>query len=509
LLNAANRAARPAPGSVAETEVRQAAVIDVGSNSVRLVVYRLEGRAIWTLYNEKVLAGLGRDLAETGRLSPEGVRLALEALKRFRTVLDSMPRAQIFTAATAAVREAEDGQAFLRQVDRETGLKLRLLSGEEEARYSAIGVLAGEPSAEGVVGDLGGASLELTRLGPAGARNAVSLPLGPFAIAGAASGLDPDRLKALIAKEVSAHAKAFRTPVLHAVGGAWRNFALLHMRMVGYPLEIVHQYEISRREALSAAHLIAHQSQESLSRAPGLSRKRVDTLPYAAVLLEVLIEQLGLERITLSAFGLREGLLFDAMDRKLKARDPLVEGCAALASQAGADDQFGPALAAWVAPVFAALPPAFGDREPLLTAAACRLADMGARLHPDHRADLVFAQVLRSPIAGQSHAERAFLASAVYSRYSAPFNPQEPETISRLLTPERLARARALGAAIRLGCDLSGRAAPLLSRAHLSVDGPVLRLTVDPDYADLLLGEQTLKRAGALAQRLGRKLAIA
>lgn len=507
MFNATNRA-RPASGAAAENEVRQAAVIDVGSNSVRLVIYRLEGRAIWTVYNEKVLAGLGRDLAETGRLSPDGTEQALAALKRFRTVLDAMPGAQIFTAATAAVREAEDGAAFLRQVDRETRLKLRLLSGEEEARYSAMGVLAGLPHAEGVVGDLGGASLELTRLDAAGARDAVSLPLGPFAVAGGASTFNPEKVKAWVAHEIEPHARRFRTPVLHAVGGAWRNFALLHMRMSGYPLEIVHQYEIGRREAISAARLISHQSQESLSRAPGLSRKRVDTLPYAAVLLEALIEQLGLEKICLSAYGLREGLLFDGMSAKLRARDPLIEGCSALASQNGGDDSFGPALAAWVAPVFAALPPAFGDREPLLTAAACRLADIGARLHPDHRADLVFAQVLRSPIAGQTHAERAFLAAAVYSRYSAPFTPQEGDTISRLLSPERLARARALGAAIRLGCDLSGRAAHLLGRARLVIDGPTLRLTVDPGHADLLLGEQTLKRANSLAQRLGRKLAV-
>lgn len=508
MFNAANRA-RPAPGAAAENEVRQAAVIDVGSNSVRLVIYRLEGRAIWPVYNEKVLAGLGRDLAKTGRLSPDGVEQALEALKRFRAVLGAMPEARILTAATAAVREAEDGTAFLRQVEREIGLKLRLLSGEEEARYSALGVLAGLPHAEGVVGDLGGASLELTRLDAAGARDAVSLPLGPFAVAGGASTFDPEALKAWVAERIEPHARRFRTPVLHAVGGAWRNFALLHMRMSGYPLEIVHQYEIGRRDAISAARLISHQSQESLSRAPGLSRKRVDTLPYAAVLLEALIEQLSLERICLSAFGLREGLLFDGMNAKLRARDPLIEGCSALAAQQGGDDSFGPALAAWVTPVFAALPPAFGDREPLLTAAACRLADLGARLHPDHRADLVFAQVLRSPIAGQTHAERAFLAAAVYSRYSAPFNPQEADTISRLLSPERLARARALGAAIRLGCDLSGRAAALLSRAQLAVDGPTLRLAVDRSYADLLLGEQTLKRANSLAQRLGRKLAVA
>ena len=163
MLNAprSTPAARLAAGRVA----RDCAVIDVGSNSVRLVIYRLEGRAIWTVYNEKVLAGLGRGLTETGRLSPDGVEQALDALRRFSALLDAMPNVQVFTAATAAVREAQDGQEFLHRVETEIGLKLRVISGPEEARYAAFGVMAGQPNAQGIVGDLGGASLELTRLG--------------------------------------------------------------------------------------------------------------------------------------------------------------------------------------------------------------------------------------------------------------------------------------------------------------------------------------------------------
>jgi exopolyphosphatase/guanosine-5'-triphosphate,3'-diphosphate pyrophosphatase len=379
-----------------------------------------------------------------------------------------------------------------------------VITGGEEARYSAMGVIAGQPDAAGVVGDLGGASLELTRLGRS---DAISLPLGPFAIAGAASPKHVERLREPINQILAPHAARFRTDTLHAVGGAWRNFALLHMRLSGYPLEVLHQYEIGRREVLDAAHFISRQSQESLSRTPGLSRKRVETLPYAAVLLESLIEQLELETLTLSAFGLREGLLFEGMEVGLRAQDPLVEGCAALAARNGVDSGFGPALAAWVAPVFSALPPAF-EREPLLTAAACQLADLGAQLHPDHRADLVFAQVLRAPIPGQTHPERAFIAAAAYARYTSRFEPQEPEVIARLLSAERVARARALGAAIRLGCDLSSRNAGLLRRTSLSLQGSVLTLKVDPAHADLLLGEQTERRAVALASRLGRQLVI-
>jgi exopolyphosphatase/guanosine-5'-triphosphate,3'-diphosphate pyrophosphatase len=486
--------------------LRESAVIDVGSNSVRLVIYRLQGRAIWTVYNEKILAGLGRDLARTGRLSPEGVEQAIAALRRFAALLAAMPGLEIYTAATAAVREAADGLTFLARVEQEVGLQLRVISGAEEARYAALGVAAGQPDAKGIVGDLGGASLELTRLGGS-EKDAISLPLGPFSVAGAASKIDADRLRALIARELAPYQKRFRADDLHAVGGAWRNFALMHMRMSDYPLEILHQYEIGRGDALATARFVARQSQESLGRTPGLSRKRVETLPYAAVLLECLIEQLDLQKLTLSAFGLREGLIFQSMDPQLRKQDPLIEGCAALASRAGGDTGFGPALAAWVSPVFSAMTPVF-EREPLLTVAACQLADLGAQLHPDHRADLVFTQVLRAPVPGQTHAERAFIAAAAYARYTSSFSPPEPEVIARLLPPDCVARARALGAAIRLGCDLSARNTTLLGHSSLSLKGQILTLRIDAEHADLLLGEQTVRRATTLATRLGRQLSV-
>ena len=487
---------------------RDAAVIDIGSNSVRLVVYRLEGRAIWTVFNEKVLAGLGRDLGHNGRLSPDGVQQTLAALKRFRAVLEAVAPAETFVVATAAAREASDGPAFVERVKAETGLTVRVLSGEEEARYAALGVLAGAPQATGVVGDLGGASLELIRLEATGAGLGVTLPLGPFSL-GLSDGFDGEKVRRLCAQRLAPVASAFKTDSFHAVGGAWRNLALLHMRLSGYPLHVVHQYEISASEALDAARLVSHQSKSSLERIEGMSKKRSETLPYAAVVLEALIEQLGVKHIEISAYGVREGLLFEAMPPRVRGLDPLIEGCASLGARQGVADDLGAALERWLAPAFASLPPLFEARDPVLVAAACRLADLGARLHPDHRADLVFEQVLRAPIAGQGHAERAFLATAAYARHTMSFNPPELAVLERLLSPARLKRARALGAAIRLGCDLSGRSAALLARSRLSVDKAQLTLTAEPGYADLLLGEQTSKRAGTAAQLLGLKLKIA
>lgn len=486
---------------------RQAAVIDVGSNSVRLVIYRLEGRAIWTVFNEKALAGLGRDLPATGKLSPQGVEVAMAALRRFRSVLDGWAPEDVFAVATAAVREAKDGPAFVKRVLEETGVALRVLTGAEEARYAALGVRAGQPNAQGVAGDLGGSSLELVHLEAGVPQGGVTLPLGPFAL-GAPKALDIDRTRKTIVERLDQAALRFRGQEFHAVGGAWRNLALLHMEMADYPLRVAHQYEMSRSDAVDVARFVARQSKASLERMEGLSKKRFDTLPYSALVLDALIERLSIERIVISAYGLREGLLLEAMDQNEQVQDPLVEGFEALTQLRGLTHDLGRALEAWVSPAFNALQPLFGDRDSILTAAACRLADLGARLHPDHRGELTFEIALRAPIAGMNHPERAFLACAGFSRHDSSATTPEPVTMGRLLTPERRQRARALGAAIRLGCDLAGRNPSLLARSRLAVEGDRLLLTAEDGWADMLLGEQAAKRAQTLAQALKLKLQL-
>ena len=487
---------------------RDAAVIDIGSNSIRLVLYRLEGRAIWTEFNEKVLAGLGRDLPATGRLSPEGVEAAFAALKRFKTVLDSLRPSEVFVAATAAVREAQDGVEFIEKVRSLTGLGARILSGEQEARLSALGVAAGIPRATGVAGDLGGFSLELICMKDGEPGEGATLPLGPFAL-GLGQGFDLAGVRREASRRMAGLSNRFAAETFYAIGGAWRNLALLHMRMTDYPLQIVHQYEMSAKDALGASRFIASQSRSSLERIEGLSRKRAESMPHAAVVLELLIEKLGLRRIVISAWGLREGLLFDAMPLAARALDPLIEGAAGLGARQPQAESLGAALEEWVEPVFARLEPVFeAGREPVLRAAACRLAELGARLHPDHRADLVFDQVLRAPAPGMDHPERAFLATAAFARHTAANVIPGGRTTERLLSYERLQRARALGAALRLGCDLSGRSPALLARSRLRLNGESLVLSAEQATADLLLGEQIAKRAATLATALGRGLAI-
>ena len=486
---------------------RDVAAIDIGSNSVRLVLYRLEGRAIWTVFNEKVLAGLGRDLAATGRLSVEGAAQALTALKRFAAVIEGVQPAHTFVAATAAVREAADGRDFCDRVAAETGLRIRVLSGEEEARYAALGVLAGIPHADGVVGDLGGSSLELVRLAKGEVGRGATLPLGPFALADA-RGFDADRQRQTIAERLKA-AGDFKADTLYAVGGAWRTLAQVHMGVSDYPLRIVHQYQMDAAEVLDTARLIARASKAALEKWPGLSKKRAETLPHAALVLEGLIERLGLKRIVLSAWGVREGLLYEALEPEIAAADPLLAGSSALGARQGISPTLPGALNGWIAPLLAALPPVFDrERDAILADAACRLADLGARLHPDHRVELAFDQVLRAPVPGQTHAERAFLAVAVNARYGGSAATPEPATVARLLSEEQRQGARALGLAIRLACDLSGRSPQLLVNARAGVKDGALVLTASEGYADVLLGEQTRRRGKALAEAMGLKLDI-
>jgi exopolyphosphatase/guanosine-5'-triphosphate,3'-diphosphate pyrophosphatase len=486
---------------------RDIAAIDIGSNSVRMVLYRLEGRAIWTVFNEKVLAGLGRDLAATGRLSVDGAAQAMTALKRFAAVVDGVWPAHAFVAATAAVREAEDGGAFCDRVAAETGLRIRVLTGEEEARYAALGVLAGIPRADGIAADLGGSSLELVRVSGGEVGRGVTLPLGPFALADE-RGFDADRLRETIAKRLRP-AGDYRADTLYAVGGAWRTLALVQMQVSGHPLRIVHQYAMAASDVLATARLIARQSKASLEKWPGLSKKRAETLPHAALVLEGLIERLDLKRIILSAWGVREGLLFETLDPETAAADPLLAGCSALGARQGISPTLSGALNGWIAPLVAALPPVFGrDRDALLADAACRLADLGARLHPDHRVELAFDQVLRAPVPGQTHAERAYLATAVNARYGGSAATPEPATMARLLNEDQRQGARALGLAIRLACDLSGRSPQLLVNARATVKDGALVLTASEGYADVLLGEQARRRGKALAEAMGLKLDI-
>lgn len=481
---------------------RDVAVIDIGSNSVRLVQFRVEGRALWPVFNEKTMAGLGRGARESGRLNPEGVETALRVLKRFSVLLDAKGVTERRAVATAAVRDSEDGDAFIARAEKATGITIETLTGVEEGRRSALGVLNGVGDAHGLTGDLGGSSLELTKLKRRKVGATLSLPLGPLAVGTG----DLKTAKAVIDAELGAASKLLKKtgPTFYAVGGAWRAFAHLALAVdEDYPLRLLHQFTLTARQVERIADFAMSQSEASLASVPEISSRRAAGLPYAALLLSRLVKKGRFETVMISANGLREGVVCAADPSLVSAGDPLISGAEALARSVAPEPDFGRALEAWIEPAFADEPAVFGQaRDYILRAAAARLADLGARMHPDHRAELTATQILYAPIGGMTHAERAFLALTLHHRYAGKRLREDSCASRRLLDDDGEAAALKLGLALRLGAALSGRSASVLGAFSLKRTKSELALSVEPG-AQALVVERALQRFEQLASLFG------
>ncbi|HEY5598317.1 MAG TPA: Ppx/GppA family phosphatase, partial [Kiloniellales bacterium] len=333
------------------------AVIDVGSNSIRLVVFSGLNRGATTVFNEKVLCGLGRGLAGNGRLYPQGVAMARQNLMRFTRLAKAMGARRIDLLATAAVREATDGSAFVAEIEELCGQAVQVLDGTEEARLSALGVLAGFPAARGVMGDLGGGSLELVELTDSGVGRSTTLRLGPFALMERFAG-DPAAMRAEIDAQLAASGWSVdgksmaATDTFYPVGGAWRSLARIHMQQSGYPLHVVHGYPMRRAQVDDLSQVISRLGRRSLAGIEGITRSRLETLPAAAEVLRRVLRALRCRSVVFSALGLREGHLFDLLSPEERLRDPLLDVAADIARRTVRFDMQGEDLLAWTDALF-------------------------------------------------------------------------------------------------------------------------------------------------------------
>jgi exopolyphosphatase/guanosine-5'-triphosphate,3'-diphosphate pyrophosphatase len=477
-----------------KTPAGRIGVIDIGSNSVRLVVYDGLSRAPVPLFNEKVFAALGKTVGETGRLNPEGIAQAFSTLTRFSHLLKAMNVVSCHVVATAAVRDASDGMAFLEQVKARSELQVTIISGEEEGRLSAEGVLSEIPAADGVMGDMGGGSVELVRLekGVVGART--TMPFGPFRL----MSIGGSRASQIAAVDARLAQSPWLTDIgatIYAVGGIWRAFAKVHMEQVGHPLHIIHQYAIDGLEAVEFAQLLAKQSRASLE-GTGISRRRVEALPYAAMFMERLLKRTRARNLVFSAYGLREGILHDLLPPETRAQDPLLASCADMADRVG---RFGnpQMLVDWIKP----LSP-HSEKTRQLSTALCLLSDIAWLEHPDYRAEQAYLRALRMPFGGIDHAGRAFIALALFVRYGG--RADDPAvSVSHALLDETMARdAVTLGLMLRLGYAICGGALSLLDGAKLSREYGKIILRIAPDAADLKV-DAVERRLEALAKALG------
>lgn len=491
---------RPEPSRL-QKKTPPFAIIDVGSNSVRLVVYQLIGAFPISLFNESVSCRLGRGLAKTGRLHPAGVELAVINIRRFFAMARAMGVTRIEAVGTAAVREAADAPAFLRRIRHDIGLSIRVLSGDEEAEASARGVLAGIYDARGLAADMGGASMEIAAVTGAGVGRRITLPLGPLRALEAGGG--PGGLRALdrrLAETLSAVAwlETGNGRDLYLVGGAWRALARAHMHLTGYPVKMVHYLSLSRADAIAAADTILRVDPTLLAAIPRMSRKRIDTMPYAALAVRQLVRHAAPEQVVFSTYGLREGWVFGDFAPNRPGRDWFLQACRDYSRWAIGASLPGEDLAAWIEPVTAHLPAAMRR----LVLGACFLSNLGWADHPEDRAYHVLSRCLRLAVPGIDHRSRAFIALAAYRRYGGNLDDDRIRKFDPLLTRDEKLRAILIGTALRLAYALTGGNAEMLAATSLSRRGDILRLSL-ARKAEALVGDGVTRRFGDLVEALG------
>ncbi|NHF73829.1 Ppx/GppA family phosphatase [Paracoccus xiamenensis] len=474
-------------------------VVDVGSNSIRMVIFDGAARSPAYFYNEKVMAGLGKDMASTGRLNPEGVERGFAALKRFAVIAEGMRVRPMTVVATAAVREAEDGPEFRKRVEKETGLKLNVIDGEEEARLSAQGVLLGWPDARGLVCDIGGNSMELAVLdGKGGIGKRATSQLGPFRLQQVKGG--EDGLKQHIAAIMKDLAKTVGLghDRIYLVGGSWRAIGRLDMERRDYPMAVLHEYRMTPEDVLETVKWIDKHDLQALRSRVGISSSRMELVPLASLVLRELVETFKPKDLAISSYGIREGLLYEHMSDSLRARDPLLESAKFTEKQMARLPGFGKKLYQFLLPLFEDAPP---ERDRLIRA-ACLLHDTSWRTHPDYRAEACFDNVTRANMAALSHPERVFLGLSLLHRYknSRAGSPMTP--LFKMLSDDEIQAAEVLGKAMRFAAMFSIKDPAEAGELKLSKKKDKLELSLTKT-GRALFGEVAEARFQSLCKSMG------
>lgn len=471
-------------------------IIDIGSNSVRLVIYDGMKRAPMPVFNEKVMCELGKGVAETGMLNPEGVALARECIARFLAMARVMDVVELSILATAAIRDAEDGKAFVKELEKQHEVKVRVISGKQEAKLAAKGVQASLFDTHGLVGDLGGGSFELVRVEGETIHEQDTLPLGAL------------RLKADSNTSMTAAAdlarKAYgelewlrKNPMdtFYAVGGSFRALAHMYLLESGYPLEVIHAYEVPADKFVPYLRKLALMDEKDIALLPGSSRKRAHSLVFAGVALAELLEHVGIKRVIFSTAGIREGYLFDQLSPYLKQEDGLIACCVDLATQSGRLEGYARDLFQWMTPLFMGETP----QEHRLRFACCVLSEFAWRIHPQYRSEWMFTRIIQSSMIGMNHSERVQLANALYHRHTLK-TPLKTKVLA-LLNPRQKEWCQAVGYALAAGFMLSGGMAGTLQRTPLHYDNNRIDVDAAPELQNLLT-DTVRKRLEALGATL-------
>ncbi|MBE7637155.1 hypothetical protein GUA87_09895 [Sneathiella sp. P13V-1] len=482
---------------------RLTAVIDIGSNSVRLVVFDGPSRVPMPKFNEKVLCGLGRDLGHSSLLGEDAMEEAMTALKRYAALVNHMGIDRVLVAATAAVREADNGAEFVSDIEQECDLNVQVLSGKQEARYAGLGVLSGMPYANGLVGDLGGGSLELVRVGDSKIGDTATLPLGALRLS--RMGMDDKELKKYVSRQIKeiSWLNDQKGKSFYVVGGAWRAMARYHMSKTNHPINIIHNYKLKVSDVLELIEDILNKSEEEIAAVPLVPSSRVSTMKTAARIMKQVLKTVEPKNVVFSANGLREGMLFSEIKKNVRKQDPLLEACRDMAAKEGRFAEHGEEIYNWLKPVFTDI----GVKGQRLALAASTLSDIAWTMSSDYRAGQAFRRIFRAPFSGIGHKGRAIVALAVYARYNGNLIGNAPEDGIALIGEEERNHALSLGLALRLSHTLSGGTQGILPHTSLYMSDENLVLSV-PEELSVLLGTNVDKRLTAFAESKGRNAVL-
>jgi len=486
------------------------AVIDIGSNSVRLVVYEAMERSLTTLFNEKALCGLGREVQSTGLLASDAVIKALTSLRRFRALCRVMKVGRVHAIATAACRDARNGADFIEKAERICGVKINILSGSREARLSALGVVSGVHRPNGIVGDLGGGSLELIDVRGNRVHGGVTLPLGSLALQDL-SHKSLKRAERIVKSEISgvAQIRAGRGRNFYAVGGTWRALARIHIVQSEYPLRVMHGYSIAAADALDFARRLRRLvAADMLADIEIVADARRPLLAYAALVLEYIIRVVKPKTIVFSTFGVREGLLYEMLPEQERGRDGFLSAAQRLNELLSRSARHAEELIEWTDRLVRVVRLRETEEDRRLRHAACLLSDIGWRVHPDHRGEETLNLITNGNFGSITHQCRVFVALSVFFRYAGLSEQNEPpEIMQELVPPAMLERARLLGAAFRVAHLISAARPGVLPATHFRSQGRNLMLVFEHKLVDLV-ADRVGSRFKQLARLVGRSGSI-
>jgi exopolyphosphatase/guanosine-5'-triphosphate,3'-diphosphate pyrophosphatase len=486
-------------------------VVDIGSNSIRLVIYEGMSRSPAMLFNEKVMCGLGKGLAKTGRMDQASVDRALASLHRFKALSKQARASTMFALATAAAREAENGPDFIHQAEMILGQKVRVLTGEEEAYFSALGIVSGFHDPDGIVGDLGGGSLELIDVAGGMIGKGITLPLGGIRLSEASGGSAAQAR--IVARKYLRTANLLKNGTgraFYAVGGTWRSIGKLHMEVQNYPLHMMQGYELGFADAMDFLTDIVTAKDPKDPAYAAISKGRRNLLPFGAVAMQETIAIMKPSRVFFSAQGVREGYLYSLLPDREKARDPLLAAASELAILRARSPVHARELAEWTGRMM----PLFGvtetDEERRYREAACLLADISWRAHPDYRGLQALNLIAHGTFIGITHPGRAFIALTNYYRFEGLNDDAVSSSLAGIATPRLRELAKLVGGLLRIlylfSASMPGVVPHLVFRKAAGSDAD-LELIVPSDYSELA-GERLDGRLQQLARLTGKKLAF-